>query len=207
MGSLSLHPGDRFLLKDPHIGPLVHQHGPCPLGSVAKDPLGRLVRSVVGQQLSVKAATTIGSRLSARVGDPVDPSRLARTTRNELRGIGLSRVKAKAIRLIGKGVEEGSIDFQEIQEMDDLMAIRTLTALYGVGPWTAEMFLIFALGRPDILSTGDLGLQEGARRLFGLGERPSPEAFLSLAKPWRPWQSVASWYLWRLLDVPQEGRR
>lgn len=158
-----------------------------------------LVRSIVYQQLSGKAASTIFGRVAQAVGE-ITPDRLAAKSAEELRPLGLSGQKAKYILDLAEKTLTGVVRFQDLPALADDAVIAHLTQVKGVGVWTAHMFLIFALRRPDVLPTGDLGIRNATQRAYGLKEAPKPEKLKNLARKWRPYASVASWYLWRSID-------
>lgn len=160
-----------------------------------------LVRSIVYQQLSGKAAATIYGRLAetAKV-DPLTPESILKLRPQKLRTLGLSQQKLDYIRGLAKLAREGEVDFAGCSAMDDACVIEHLTKAKGVGVWTAQMFLIFALRRPDVLPLGDLGLRTAMQRTYGLAEPPKPAEMAQIAEPWRPYSSVATWYMWRSLD-------
>lgn len=160
-----------------------------------------LARSIVYQQLANAAASTIYGRVEAlgRDGFP-DPSELLAIPEDDLRGAGLSRSKTRAIRDLAAKVDSGELDLEALAEHPDEEVVDRLTAVWGIGEWTAQMHLIFKLGRLDVMPAGDLGVREGVRVLDGLDERPTPSEVLARSEPWKPLRSVASWYLWRLLE-------
>lgn len=164
-----------------------------------------LARAIVYQQLSGKAAGTIHRRFCALApGPPSRPPRPAEVlalSEEELRGAGLSRAKSLALHDLADKVESGELRLQGIGRLADDEIIERLVTVRGIGVWSAQMFLMFRLGRLDVLATGDLGLQEGLRRLDGLEERPSPAALAERGECWSPLRSVASWVLWRLADT------
>lgn len=159
-----------------------------------------LVGSVVGQQLSMKAAATIRARVAAlgENGFPT-PDRVLAIDDETLRACGLSRAKLGYIRDIARSWVAGGIRPEEIAGMADDAVIETLARLRGVGRWTAEMILIFSLGRADVLAVDDLGIRVGAHRAYGLADRPGKAELLLLGEPWRPFRTYASLYLWRSL--------
>ncbi len=163
------------------------------------DAFVTLVRAIVAQQISVRAAESIWARLEACVGS-VSPPRVAARTQEELRGAGLTRQKAGYLRDIAQGFVTGEIAPGRWQDADDEAAIADLLAIRGVGRWTAEMVLIFHLQRPDVLPLADIGVQRAIARHYGEGERMSAEAMEARARQWRPWRTVAVWHLWRSLD-------
>ncbi len=169
-----------------------------------RDPFHSLARSIVGQQISVKAAETVWQRLVECCG-AVTPDGLAGRTEDELRGCGLSRQKARYLASLAGHFADGSIDPAALRLLDDEAVIRKLCEVKGIGRWTAEMFLIFHMLRPDVLPLADIGVQRAIANCYGGGERQNAAAMRAIAEPWRPWRSVAVWYLWRSLDaVPVE---
>lgn len=161
-----------------------------------------LARSILYQQLAGAAAATIHARVCALTPGPrfPTPAELAGLSDARLRGAGLSRNKAAALRDLAAHVADGRLRFARIARLADERAIEELSAVRGVGRWTAQMFLIFRLGRLDVVSEGDLGVQEGLRRLDGLDERPGPRELERRAEAWRPLRSVGTWTMWRLVD-------
>lgn len=168
------------------------------------DPFFSLCRSIVGQQISVKAAESVWQKMLAHMGE-VTPRAVAGENEDSLRECGLSRPKARYLLSLAGHFIDGSLQQEEWQSMDDEAVIERLVQVKGIGRWTAEMFLIFHLLRPDVLPVDDIGIQKAIGNHFNGGERPSPKEMVTIAEPWRPWRSVASWYLWRSLDaVPVE---
>jgi len=160
-----------------------------------------LANSIISQQISARAARAIKGRLFDLIGtDRMEPEKILKLSPKNWRAIGLSRPKSKYIRGLALAVRKGDLDFPSIQNSEDEIVIEKLTAFSGIGRWTAEMFLIFGLGRPDVLSTNDAGLRKGFKILYDLQELPSAEEMISIGDPWRPYRSVASWYLWRVVD-------
>jgi DNA-3-methyladenine glycosylase II len=187
---------------DPKLGALVKAFGPCGLAASGRsDRFGMTVRSIVSQQLSVKAADTIHARLlEALKTERATPDAILGIEQDRLRACGLSWAKVASVRDFAAKITDGSLALDTLDAMDDEQVIAALTQVRGIGQWSAEMFLIFRLGRPDILPVGDVGVQRAMRRLYGLRKHPSPARMTSLARPWRPYRSVACWYLWRSLD-------
>ncbi len=163
------------------------------------DPFVTLVRAIVAQQISVRAADSIWNRLEETVGG-ISPERVAARAEAELHGAGLTRRKASYIRDMAVAFQDGSVapDLWRGKEDEDIIA--ELLALRGIGRWTAEMFLIFHLLRPDVLPLGDIGLIRACERHYAEGETLAAEEIERLAERWQPWRSVATWYLWRSLD-------
>ena len=160
-----------------------------------------LLRSIVGQQLSVKAARTIYERLLALFdGREPTPAELLAADPEAIRAVGLSRPKVGYIRDLAQRVEDGSLHLDRFQELSDEEVVAELTAVKGLGRWTAEMFLMFHLGRPDVLPVGDVGIQRAVRLAYGLDAHPKPDELERIAEPWRPQRTLACLYLWRSLD-------
>jgi DNA-3-methyladenine glycosylase II len=174
-----------------------------------------LVGAVVSQQLSVRAAATIFARLAALFPDHCIDSVAALAALDDatLRGVGLSSQKLRYVRELCAHVAEGRLRLDELDALEDEVVIERITAVKGFGRWTAEMFLMFRLQRPDVLPVGDLGIVTAIQRLYGLRSRPDPKRMLALGEAWRPYRSVACWYLWQTLkvtagpDVPVRTRR
>ncbi len=165
-----------------------------------QDPYGALVRAIVGQQLSTKAAQTIFGRLTALYGDRTpSPRELLATGEDDLRGVGLSRPKVSYLRSLAEHVETGELELDRLRELADEDVTAQLIQVKGLGQWTADMFLIFHLGRPDVLPVGDLGVRKAAQLAYGLDELPAPDELRRIAEPWRPHRSLASLFLWRSL--------
>jgi DNA-3-methyladenine glycosylase II len=188
---------------DPVMGALVERHGvlePRPARG-APDLYGALVRSIVGQQLSVFAARSIWNRLADRYGGraPTPDEVLADDPEKLRAAAGLSRMKVQYLRSLAEHVRDGSLLIDRLARLDDDEVIAELTQVKGLGVWTAHMFLIFTLGRPDVLATGDLGVRRAAERAYGLPALPAAPELEALAEPWRPWRSVACRYLWASL--------
>lgn len=161
-----------------------------------------LARAIVFQQLNGKAARTIWQRLvDAAGGEPLAPEALLKLRMPALRRVGLSRQKATYVRELARHVAEGRLDFAAMPTLSDEDVIATLTRVKGIGVWTAHMFLIFALRRPDVLPTGDYGVRAAIKKLYRKRKLPTPRAMENLADSWRPYRSVACWYLWRSMDT------
>ena len=188
---------------DPVVGALIEEHGPYqprPGG----DPYASVVRSIMFQQLAGAAARAIQRRFFALYGDeertpaPVD---ILATTDEAFRGAGVSRQKTGYLRDLAQHCVDGTLDFDAMPALDDDEVIERLTAVKGVGEWTAHMFLMFELGRPDILPVGDLGVRKGMQAAYGLPETPTPGRAREIGAPWAPFRTVASWYMWRAVDT------
>ena len=166
------------------------------------DHYGALVRSIVGQQLSTKAARAIYGRLCARFGGRTpSPGEVLADDAEELRAAaGLSRAKVSYLRSLAEHVRSGALELERLDELSDEDIVAELTAVRGLGEWSAHMFLMFHLDRPDVLPVGDLGIRRAVMEVYGLGELPSPAELQRIALPWRPHRTLACRYLWRSLD-------
>jgi DNA-3-methyladenine glycosylase II len=191
---------------DPVLGALIDAVGPLPDGRQGRpeldDHYGALVRSITGQQLSVRAAQTIYGRLTARFGDrPPTPQEILADEPEELRAAaGLSRAKVSYLRSLAEHVLSGELELERLDELSDEDAIAELVAVKGLGVWTAHMFLMFHLERPDVLPVGDLGIRRAIERAYGLDGLPDAPSMERIAEPWRPHRTLACRYLWRSLD-------
>lgn len=186
--------------KDPTLGRIIEAVGRYRIQF--HDPtFASLVRSIVFQQLNGKAASTIYQRLLDAAGGVVTPESILKLRPAKLRKIGLSRQKSAYIADLAHHTHAGSIVFDTIHQLSDDQVIEHLTAVKGIGVWTAHMFLMFALRRTDVLPTGDLGVRIAIRKAYSLPELPTKAEIEELATAWRPYCSVAAWYLWRSLDT------
>lgn len=199
----SLEDAEDLLRKsDAVMNDLISRHGPCTLNETKYSPFHLLVRSIISQQLSWKAADTISNRLESIVGSPFLPFRIIRTSDHILRSAGLSTKKLSCIREISRMVIEEDLSFENMDKKSDEEIVNLLTKVSGIGRWTAEMFLIFGLKRLDIFSYGDAGLRRAISSLYSDDSENSADV-LRISENWRPYRSVASWYLWRSLDSPE----
>lgn len=165
------------------------------------DPYGALLRAIVGQQLSTKAARSIYERLLELFGGRTpEPSELLAADPETVRAAGLSRAKVAYLRDLAARVEDGRLPIDRLAEQDDAAVAAELVAVKGLGQWTADMFLIFHLGRPDVLAVGDLGIRRAVERLYELPGAPGARELEGIARPWRPQRTLACLYLWRSLD-------
>ncbi|MGH9646864.1 MAG: DNA-3-methyladenine glycosylase family protein [Bryobacteraceae bacterium] len=185
---------------DPVLASIIARIGPYKIQF--RDPnFHTLVRSIVYQQLSGKAALTIFSRLIAAANaDPLTPESILKLRPARMRALGLSKQKLTYIRELARMTRDGQVRFDHVHDLEDATVIEHFTKVKGIGVWTAQMFLIFALRRPDVLPTGDLGVRAAIKRAYKLPELPTPAEMEKIAAAWRPYCSVASWYLWRSLD-------
>lgn len=191
-----------LMRRDPILGALIRQHGPCGLAAAQRaDHFSALVRAIVGQQLSTKAAATIYSRLLTLMpGGVPTPQAFGAVDDEQMRAVGMSRQKSAYLRDLAGRVASGALDLDALTSMPDEDVVVALTQVKGIGRWSAEMFLIFRLHRPDVLPVGDLGIVNAIQRVYRLRKRPTPDRMRRLGETWRPYRSVASWYLWRSLD-------
>ena len=190
--------------RDPALARLIKAHGPCQLGTRARrDAFSALVRAIIFQQLATAAATTIHDRvmaaMDARRCPP--PATWLATPEERLRAAGLSNQKLRYILDLCRHVTDGTLDTRHLHRRHDEDVVATLTQVKGIGRWTAEMFLMFHLQRPDVLPLGDLGVVTGFAKVYGGGERLSPDAMAAHAETWRPYRSIGSWYMWRALET------
>jgi len=185
---------------DPVLGRIIERVGPFKIQY--REPVFQtLVRSIVYQQLHGKAAATIFGRLAAAAkDDPISPESILRLRPARMRALGLSTQKTTYIRELAKLTRKGEVDFERCLALEDAAVIEHLTRVKGIGVWTVHMFLIFALRRPDVLPTGDLGIRAAIKRAYELPGLPKPDEMQKIAASWRPYSSVACWYLWRSLD-------
>ena len=192
----------RFLARrDPVIGELIRRVGSCGLARAQHtDPFRALIRAIVSQQLSTKAAATIFARFEALVesGCPT-AAEVSALSDERLRSCGLSAQKLGYLRDLCRRVEDGSLSLDALSRLSDYQVIDTLTQVKGIGRWTAEMFLMFRLHRPDVLPVGDLGIVKAVQKVYGLRKTPTPDRLVRLGESWRPYRSVACWYLWASL--------
>ena len=187
--------------RDPVIRDLMRTHGKCGLADAQHgDPFGALMKAIVSQQLSTKAAHTIFTRLLALFDGVPTPPALAALTDVQLRGVGLSGQKLRYMRDLAAKVQEGTLPLPALDSMADEEVIAALTQVKGIGRWTAEMFLMFRLHRPDVLPVDDLGIVKAVQKAYGLRKMPSADRLNKIGDAWRPYRSVACWYLWRSLS-------
>jgi DNA-3-methyladenine glycosylase II len=185
---------------DPVMAAIIDKAGPYRMQY--REPVFQtLVRSIVYQQLSGKAALTIFNRLAeaARV-NPMTPQAILKLRPQRMRTLGLSKQKIVYIRELARLTRDGDIQFERLPEMEDAAIIEMLTRVKGVGVWTVQMFLMFALQRPNVLPVGDLGVRAAMKKAYGLSELPKPQEMERIAAVWHPYRSIASWYLWRSLE-------
>jgi len=187
--------------SDRVLADLIKKHGPCNITPALDHPFHALVSSIISQQISAHAARAIKGRIFDLLGDKhFTPGGILKMSDKSYRAAGLSRPKVKYIRELALAVRNGELDFRSLTGCVEEEVITRLVKLSGIGRWTAEMFLIFGLGRPDVLSVNDAGLKRALKVAYHLQQVPSPDEMISIGEPWRPYRSVASWYLWRVVD-------
>jgi DNA-3-methyladenine glycosylase II len=186
---------------DARLAAVIERHG-HPTITPRKDPIQSLARAIVSQQLSGKAAETIWGRFVALYPKSKfpNPAQILATDDAKLRGAGLSGAKAAAIKDLARHVIEKKLVPALLPKLDDAGVSAMLLPVRGIGPWSVDMFLMFFLARPDVLPVGDLGIRKGMQKHFGLRKLPEAKRMLELATPWRPYRTIASWYMWRLLE-------
>jgi len=192
-----------LMRRDPVLGAAIKQLGKCTIyDSRSHHPFVSLTSALTSQQLSGKAAATIFNRVVDLVGgrENLTPANVLAADQQKLRDAGLSWQKISYIRDLSERVSDGRLVLAELEDQPDAQVIEAITAVKGFGVWSAEMFLMFRLNRPDIFPVGDLGIVKGTQKLLGMKSRPSPRTMLRAAERWRPYRSVAAWYLWRILD-------
>ncbi|MFN0021985.1 MAG: DNA-3-methyladenine glycosylase family protein [Pirellulaceae bacterium] len=195
-----------FRKADPVIARVIKQVGPCTL-KPQRDRFNMLVRSIISQQISTAAARSIRAKLEALIApEKVSPEVLARFTLEQLKSAGLSSQKATYLHDLAGKTADGTVRLKTIGKMEDEEAIEELIQVKGIGRWTAQMFLIFSLGRPDVFPPDDLGIKMALRNLYGLTDLPSKSEAHALAAPWTPHSTFATWYLWRSLDLAKAAK-
>jgi len=185
--------------RDPVMGAIMRQH-PGVYMMVRGEPFMTLARAICGQQISVKAAQSVWNRVCICLDQKITPESVLKRDRRKLRACGLSDRKTEYIADLAQHFADGKIHEHKWPKMDDEAIIAELTDVRGIGRWTAEMFLMFNLLRPDVFPLDDLGLQKGIRVNYFKGRKVSLRTMRRLGERWRPWRSVATWYLWRSLD-------
>jgi DNA-3-methyladenine glycosylase II len=198
-----------LLRRDPLLATIIRATGPCRLAEAQRaDHFSALVRAITFQQLSTKAASTIYGRLvSTLPGGTPTPEALAGLSDEQMKAVGMSRQKAAYLRDLCAKVTSGAVNLGGLEALPDEEVIAALVQVKGIGRWSAEMFLMFRLHRPDVLPVGDLGIVTAIQKVYGLRKRPTPDRIRRIGEAWRPYRSVAAWYLWRSLegDSPPKG--
>ena len=198
MDAETLRKAQRHLARrDAVLQPLIRAVGPCTLQH-NPNHFEVLVRSIISQQISTKAALAIGGRLLERVGR-FQPKRILDATEEAMREAGLSRGKQRSLRDLAEKCKSGALPLKKLADMDNADVSAALVQVHGIGPWTAEMFLIFSLGRLDVLPVGDYGLRAGVQKHYELPELPKKDKLHELTQAWQPYRSIGTWYIWRSL--------
>jgi DNA-3-methyladenine glycosylase II len=190
--------------RHPVLERLHADHGPPTIGPGAApdDRFAATCRAVAHQQLAGRAASVIWARVVDVVGAPFDPAAVVAAGPERLRSAGLSNAKVATLLSLAEHTADGSVDWRRVARLDDEAVVTELTQVRGIGPWTAQMFLMFELRRPDVWPTGDLGVRTGYARAFGMPEVPDARALSELGESWSPYRSVVAWWCWRELDSP-----
>lgn len=187
--------------RDPVLAALIRKHGECGLAKAQRaDHFSALVRAITGQQLSTKAASTIFARLVALMPDGLTPAALSALSDEQMRAVGMSRQKITYFRDLSEKALTGVVPLDALDSMSDEEVIVALTRIKGIGRWSAEMFLMFRLHRPNVLPVDDLGIVNAIKNVYRLRKRPTVERIRKIGDAWHPYRSVACWYLWRSLD-------
>ncbi len=190
---------------DPALAAVIDRVGPYTAQIRRVDPYASLLRTILFQQLAGAAANAIQKRFLALYGDdsqPPTPEQLLATNDEDLRAAGVSRQKIGYMRDLALHVHEGRLDLEDMTQVDDDEVLRRITAVKGLGDWSAHMYLMFHLGRPDVLPIGDLGVRNGMRLTYGLEATPTPKQAIEIGARWAPYRSVGSWYMWRAAEPP-----
>ncbi len=184
---------------DPVLAEIISRHGPCTL-QPQRQYFVALAEAILSQQLSVKAAATIFKRFKEKLNGQVTPEKILQLRLPQFRAVGISRQKTSYLRDLAENWQGGRLAPRRFMKMNDEEVIAALTQVKGIGQWTAEMFLIFSLLRPDVLPVGDLGFRNAVQRAYGLRKLPEAKRLEQIATSWRPYRSVATWYMWASLD-------
>jgi len=186
--------------SDPVMRDIIERVGACRM-EFGEPTFHSLAEAIVYQQLNGKAAVTIFKRFTDAAGTPVTPKGILKLSEQQLRAVGLSKQKSSYLRDLATKTESGLLNFNKLQTMEEIDVIEHLTQVKGIGVWTAHMFLMFTLRRPDVLPTGDYGIQVAIKKHYRKRRLPKPKDMEKIAKAWSPYRSVACWYLWRSLDI------
>jgi len=186
--------------SDPILRAIIEKVGPCRM-NYAEPTFHHLAESILYQQLNGRAAATIFKRFTDAAGDPLTPEGILKLSDEQMRAVGLSKQKTSYLRDLAAKTKAGLLEFEKLSALPDDDVIKHLIQVKGVGVWTAHMFLMFTLRRPDILPTGDYGIQVALKKHYRKRKLPKPKDMQKIAKRWAPYRSVACWYLWRSLDI------
>ena len=185
---------------DPVLRAIIERVGPCRM-EFGPAEFCSLAEAIVYQQLNGKAAVTIWKRFAALAGDPLTPQGILKLSDEQLREVGLSKQKSAYLKDLAAKTTAGLLDFSLLQDLSDEEVIQHLTQVKGIGVWTAHMFLMFSLRRPNILPTGDYGVQMAVKKHYRKRKLPKPKEMERIARAWEPYRSIACWYMWRSLDI------
>jgi len=186
--------------SDPILRDIIERVGPCRI-NYGPPEFHSLAEAIVYQQLNGKAALTIFNRFAALAGEPLTPDGILELSDEQLRAVGLSKQKSAYLKDLAAKTSAGLLDFSKLLDMPDAEVIEELTQVKGVGVWTAQMFLMFTMKRPDILPTGDYGVQAAIKKHYRKRKLPKANIMEQIARPWSPYRSIACWYLWKSLDI------
>ena len=186
--------------SDPVLRAIIERVGPCRM-EFSPAEFCSLAEAIVYQQLNGKAAVTIFQRFVALAGEPLTPEGILKLSDDQLRGVGLSKQKSAYLKDLAAKTASGLLDFSCLPKLSDEEVIKHLTQVKGIGVWTAHMFLIFSLRRPNVLPTGDYGVQVAVKKHYKKRKLPKPKDMEKIARAWEPYRSVACWYMWRSLDI------
>jgi DNA-3-methyladenine glycosylase II len=190
---------EHLSVSDARLGRIIQSVGACKIKK-RKDPFQSLAEAIIYQQLAGSAADAIYGRFVKIYSTFPEPAKLLATNNTKLRTAGLSARKIEYLKDLALHVSDGRLKLNLLASMPDDKVMEQLVQVKGIGPWTAEMFLIFCLGRPDVLPVGDLGLRRAMQKTYSLSELPLPAAMHNIAQPWKPYRSIATWYLWKSLE-------
>ena len=191
---------DHLKKSDPILRAIIERAGPCRM-EFGEPEFGSVAEAIVYQQLNGKAAVTIFNRFVALAGDPLTPEGILKLSDAQLRGVGLSKQKSAYLKDLAKKTSDGVLNFARLPEMTDEEVSEHLMQVKGIGEWTAHMFLMFSLRRPNVLPTGDYGVQVAMKKHYKKRKLPKPKDMKKIARAWEPYRSVACWYMWRSLDI------
>jgi DNA-3-methyladenine glycosylase II len=191
---------DHLKKCDPVLAAIIKRVGPCKMEFTPAE-FCSLAEAIVYQQLNGKAALTIFNRFAELAGKPLTPDGVLKLTDTQLRGVGLSKQKSSYLKDLAAKTASGLLDFSRLPHLPDEEVIEHLTQVKGIGVWTAHMFLMFSLRRPNVLPTGDYGVQAALKKHYGKRKLPKPKDMEKIARAWEPYRSVACWYMWRSLDI------
>ena len=186
--------------SDPILRAIIERVGMCRM-EFGEPEFSSLAEAIVYQQLNGKAAVTIFNRFVALAGDPLTPEGILKLSNEQMRSVGLSKQKSAYLKDLAAKTSDGLLNFERLQDMTDDEVIEHLTQVKGIGVWTAHMFLIFSLRRPNVLPTGDYGVQMAIRKHYKKRKLPKPNEMEKIARAWEPYRSIACWYMWRSLDI------